>query len=104
MIVNARYRHAYRPGTSVFVPEKKEKRERVPENPVLCFLSREYPIDVFICRTFVSFDVVRLFFLYYIYTLCLCGIEHIFNIDIHFLNKSSDLKIERDDTVRIVPH
>ena len=42
------------------------------------------------------------FFFYY--TVCLCGIEHIFNIDINFLNKSSDFKVERDDTVRIVAH
>ena len=81
--------------------KKRKKRERVPENTELCFLSLKYPIDVFICRTFVSLDVVRLFFYY---TVCLWGIEHIFNIDIHFLNESSDFKVERGDTVRIVAH
>ena len=82
---------------------EKKKKDRVPENTELCFFSLKYPIDVFICQTFVSFDVVRLF-LKFNYTVCVCGIEHIFNIDIHFLNKSSYFKVERDDTVRIVAH
>ena len=75
-------------------PWKKEKRERVPENTELCFLSLKYPIDVFICRTFVLFDVVWLFFI----ILCVFAVSNTFSISIYkFLNKSSDFKVERDD-------
>ena len=59
--------------------KKKEKIERVPENTELCFLSLKYPIDVFICRTFVLFDVVRLFFI----ILCVFAVSNTFSISIY---------------------
>ena len=61
--------------------KKRKKRERVPENLELCFLSLKYPIDVFICQTFVSFDVVRLF--KNLIILCVFAVSNTFSISIY---------------------